>query len=186
MGTTCAFPSSLPAPACPPAAIRAAEDEAFRRALLAAIPRLRRHAAYVVRDPGRAEDLVQDTLLRAWEHRDRFTLGTQLMAWLRVILRNTAANARRRHRLEVEDPDARLAARAAVPAGQDWRLDLDDVARALGRMPAEQREALLLIGIEDLSYDQAARILGCEPGTVKSRVSRGRARLSDMVGRDAA
>ncbi|MGY2047810.1 sigma-70 family RNA polymerase sigma factor [Methylobacterium sp. JK268] len=161
------------------AALDAAEAEhqvpaGFRGDLIGTVPRLRRYALSLTRHAAEADDLVQTTLLKAWEHRARFEPGTNLLAWLFTILRNGFVNGRRKHRLEVADPDGRHATDLAEPAGQDHRLAIRDLQAALDRLEPAFREALLLVAVEGLSYEAAAEVLGCPVGTVKSRVSRAR------------
>ncbi len=158
----------------------------FADGLLAAVPRLRQYAVRLARDVARAEDLVQETLLRAWEYRASYQPGTRLVAWLRTILRNVFYNNVRRRRFEVEDKDGRMAGLLLIGPGQEDRVELEAVRSALARLPAEQRDALMLIVGEDLTYEKAALRLGCEPGTVKSRVSRARTRLAELTGRPRA
>lgn len=151
----------------------------FKAGLLGAVPRLRRYAQSLTGHGAEADDLVQHTLLKAWEHRRQFAPGTSLSAWLFAILRNGFFNGRRKHRLEVPDPDGVHAAGLSSAAEQEHRADLRDLQDALDRLEPVQREALVLVAVEGLSYDAAAAVIGCPPGTVKSRVSRARDRLAE-------
>lgn len=153
---------------------------AFKDDLIGMVPRLRRYALSLTRDAVEADDLVQFTLLRAWQHRTKFTSGTNLVAWLFAILRNGFINGRRKHRLEVPDPDGIHAAALVRPADQEHKLDIRDLQAALDRLEPTYREALLLVAVEGLSYEAAADAIGCPTGTVKSRVSRAR----DWLARD--
>ncbi len=153
----------------------------LRDALLAAVPSLRAFAISLSGQVDRADDLVQDTLLRALSHIDRFERGTNLNAWLFTILRNLFHSEYRKRRREVEDPDGSYAGRLKVQPEQGSRLDFEDFRSALAKLPADQREALLLIGAEGLSYEEAASIIGVPEGTVKSRVNRARAKLADLL-----
>lgn len=155
---------------------------AFREELIGMVPRLRRYALSLTRDSVEADDLVQMTLLKAWEFRDRFRTGTNFVAWLFTILRNGHINGRRRHWREVADPDGFHAGSLSEPASQQHKIDLQDLETALGRLDAAHREALTLVAVEGLTYEAAAAIIGCPPGTVKSRVSRARDRLSQALG----
>ncbi|BAQ47181.1 MULTISPECIES: sigma-70 family RNA polymerase sigma factor [Methylobacterium] len=155
---------------------------AFKDELLGAVPRLRRYALSLAQHGADADDLVQHTLLKAWEHRRQFVPGTSLSAWLFTILRNGFFNGRRRHRLEVADPDGVHSATLTSDAVQEHRADLRDLQDALDRLEPSQREALLLVGVEGLTYEAAAVVIGCPPGTVKSRVSRARDRLAQELG----
>jgi RNA polymerase sigma-70 factor, ECF subfamily len=153
-----------------------------RDAILAAIPSLRAVAISLASDPERADDMVQETLVLSLSHLDRFEPGTNLRAWLFAILRNRYYTAYRKRRHEVEDPDGVHAASLTTPPDQHGRLDFEDLKIALARLPAEQREALLLIGAEGISYDEAAAICGIKVGTVKSRVNRARNQLAELMG----
>lgn len=169
------------------AALRALDQDAnvpaaFKDDLIAMVPRLRRYALTLTHDPVEADDLVQLTLLKAWEFRARFTAGTNFVAWLFTILRNGHINGRRKYWREVADPDGAHAGNLYEPASQQHRLDLRDLETALGRLDAAHREALTLVAVEGLTYEAAATIIGCPPGTVKSRVSRARDRLSHDLG----
>ncbi|KMO13851.1 sigma-70 family RNA polymerase sigma factor [Methylobacterium platani] len=150
----------------------------FKDELLGAVPRLRRYAQSLTRHGADADDLVQHTLLKAWEHRRQFVAGTSLPAWLFAILRNGFFNGRRKHRLEVPDPDGAHAAALASAAEQEHKATLRDLQGALDRLEPAQREALVLVAVEGLSYEAAADLIGCPAGTVKSRVSRARDRLA--------
>lgn len=158
-----------------------AATESFKLAISAAMPNLRAFAISLCRDVSRADDLVQETLLKAWSHRDSFEEGTNLRAWLFTILRNTFFSECRKLSRESQD-DQGLAMRLTTREEQQGHVDLADVMAALDRLSAEQREAITLIAAEGFSYKEAARISGCEIGTIKSRVNRGRKRLADLVG----
>ena len=169
------------------AALDAAESDrqvpgAFKDDLIGMVPRLRRYAMSLAYDSSEADDLVQLTLLKAWEHRERFQAGTSLVAWLFTILRNGFINGRRKRRYEVPDPNGLHAAALTEPAGQDHALRLQEVQAALDGLEPPHREALMLVAIEGLPYEAAAAVLGCPPGTVKSRVSRARDRLTRALG----
>lgn len=159
-----------------PAVIRQIEEE---------IPRLRRFARAMVRDATLADDLVQECLERALSRLHLWRPGTNLRAWLFTILRNLHINGVRR-RQPVVDIDAEAqAAIGAAPGSQFVRMELRDLRRALALLPNEQREVVLLIGLEGISYNEAADILGISIGTVKSRLSRGRRALRLLMeGRD--
>jgi RNA polymerase sigma-70 factor (ECF subfamily) len=152
-----------------------------RDALLAAVPSLRAFAISLSGSVDRADDLVQDTLMRALANIDRFEPGTNLHAWLFTILRNLFHSEYRKRRREVEDVDGAYAARLATAPEQGSRLDFDDFRTALAKLPTDQREALLLVGAASLSYEEAAQIMNCAIGTVKSRVNRARSRLGPIA-----
>jgi len=158
----------------------------LRDALLAAVPSLRAFAISLSGQVDRADDLVQDTLLRALANIDRFERGTNLNAWLFTILRNLFHSEYRKRRREVEDPDGSYAARLTVHPEQGSRLDFEDFRAALAHLPADQREALLLIGASGFSYEEAAQICECAVGTIKSRVNRARTRLADLLSIEGA
>ncbi len=154
----------------------------FRDALTAALPALQAFAQSLAGHPGRADDLVQETVLKAWANQERFVPGTNLKAWLFTILRNHFLSERRKHRREVEDVDGVMAGRLVVLAAQEHGADLQMVLSHIARLPAPQREALLLVGAQGLTYEAAAEVMGCQTGTVKSRVSRARAYLMEQIG----
>jgi RNA polymerase sigma-70 factor (ECF subfamily) len=160
-------------------------DAAFRDLVLGAIPSLRAFAISLTNDPVRADDLVQDTILRAWSHADRFESGTNINAWLFTILRNLFHSQYRKQRREVEDADGSYAARLKTHPEQQARLDFEDFRIALAKLSPDQREALLLVGAEGLSYEDAAAICGVAVGTIKSRVNRARARLAELLNVDS-
>ena len=159
-------------------------DPAMRDALLAAVPSLRAFAISLCGQVDRADDLVQDTLLRALSNLHRFQPGTNLNAWLFTILRNLFHSEYRKRRREVEDPDGSYAGRLKVHPEQGSRLDFEDFRTALAKLPSDQREALLLVGAQGFSYEEAAAICECAVGTIKSRVNRARTRLAALLAVD--
>jgi RNA polymerase sigma-70 factor (ECF subfamily) len=158
-----------------------AQESSLRDDLVAAIPNMRAFAISLCGNRDRADDLVQEALVKAWYHLDSFEVGTNLKAWLFTILRNAYFSELRKTKREVADSDGQMAARVAVPAEQHSHLDLKDLGRALAQLPSDQREALLLVGAEGFSYEDAASICGCAVGTVKSRVNRARAKLAELM-----
>ena len=156
-------------------------DPALRGLLLAAVPSLRAFAISLSGSVDRADDLVQDTLMRALANIHRFEPGTNLNAWLFTILRNLFHSEYRKRKREVEDADGSYAARLATAPEQNARLDFDDLRLALAKLSPDQREAVLLIGAEGFSYEEAAQICGTAVGTIKSRVNRARRRLSELM-----
>ena len=150
--------------------------------LVEVAPRLRAFAVSLCRDPSRADDLVQETIAKAWKNRSGFVQGTNLKAWLFTILRNTFLSELRKRKVEVEDPNDQFSSRTSSRAGQDGHMDLADLAKAIEQLPAEQREALMLVGADGYSYNDAAVMCGCAIGTVKSRVNRARAKLRELLG----
>jgi RNA polymerase sigma-70 factor (ECF subfamily) len=159
-------------------------ETAIREQLLATIPSLRAFAISLCGNPDRADDLVQDTLMKAWSHMDRFERGTNLNAWLFTILRNGFFSEHRKRVREVEDGDGSYAATLTTAPDQLSHLDFDDLRRALLKLPADQREAVLLVGAQGFSYEDAAGICGCAVGTIKSRVNRARSRLAELLSLD--
>ncbi|HRN89971.1 sigma-70 family RNA polymerase sigma factor [Hyphomicrobium sp.] len=154
----------------------------FEHDLVGAISHLRAFARSFANDPARADDLVQETLVKAWNSRDSFTPGTNFRAWLFTILRNVYFSQHRKLRREVDDPDEQYQNSLSVPPEQHGHLDLADFRTALGTLPSDQREALVLVGAEGFSYEEAAEICGCAVGTIKSRVNRARNRLVEILG----
>ena len=156
--------------------------------LVAALPRLRRYARLLTGDVHRADDLVQDTLARAWDKRRLWRAGSDLRAWLFTIMHNVHINQfslRQRERahisLDADDgPTAGLEVR--VRATQSDRIELNEVFAQIGQLPVEQREVLILAAVEELRYDEIARLLGVPIGTVMSRLSRAREKLRRMAG----
>jgi RNA polymerase sigma-70 factor (ECF subfamily) len=149
--------------------------------MLKATPNLRAFGISLTNNVDRADDLVQETLVRAIANIDRFEPGTNMQAWLFTILRNLFYSEYRKRRREVEDADGQYAAALSVQPDQISHLDFADLKLALARLPHEQREALLLVGASGFSYEQAAEICGCAVGTIKSRVNRARHRLAAQL-----
>ncbi len=150
--------------------------------LISAVPGLRAFALSLCGNADKADDLVQETLVKAYGGLSSFAEGTNLMAWLITILRNAYYNERKKGWREVADPEGIIAGQLVSPPAQDAHMDLLDFRTALQQLPPDQREALLLIGASGFSYDEAAAICTCAPGTMKSRVNRARERLSDLLG----
>lgn len=157
------------------------EDADVRQGILAAIPRLRAFAMSLIGTRDGADDLVQETLVRALDKLGSFQPGTNLEAWLFTILRNQFVTQYRRRRREVPDPEGQIAARLAAPATQDAGLQMDAFRAALDRLSPDQREILLLVGAEGFSYEEVAHICGIALGTAKSRLHRARARLAVLL-----
>jgi RNA polymerase sigma-70 factor (ECF subfamily) len=161
--------------------IKAKNDKDFRSDLIALIPPLRAFAISLTGKVDRADDLVQETLMKAWANRSSFEPGTKLKAWLFTILRNEFYTVFRKRRREVEDADGVIAANVGVHPEQDGHMDLTDMQAALKRLPVDQREALLLVSASDMSYEEAAAICGVAVGTIKSRVNRARGKLAELL-----
>ncbi len=154
--------------------------------LLAEIPSLRAFALSLSGNSDRADDLVQDTLMKAWANASSFLEGTNMRAWLFTIMRNTFFSQYRKSRREVQDVDGEAAARLVAMPDQLAHLDFVDFKAHLDRLPPDQREALVLIGASGFSYEEAAEICGCAVGTIKSRVNRARRRLMEMLALSSA
>lgn len=160
-------------------------DPALRDEMVGLVPNLRAFARSLCNEPSQADDLVQETIVKAWANLDKFERGTNLRAWLFTILRNQYYSELRKRRREIEDADGAMAARVPVAPAQYAALDLKDLRIALGRLPSEQREALVLVGAAGMSYEEAANVCGCAVGTIKSRVNRARNRLAEIMRLDA-
>lgn len=146
------------------------------RAILAELPRLRRYARAMVGDRAVADDLVQDTLERGWSRVAQWRPGSDLRAWLFGIMHNLRVDQLRRQGLNTQPLDD-AESEAPIRPTQSDRLEVNDLAAALARLPEEQRAVLLLVALEEMSYDEIASTLGLPVGTVMSRLSRGRERL---------
>lgn len=158
------------------------DNPEFEEALVEAIPHLRAFARSFTAEVSRADDLVQETLVKAWYSRDSFAPGTNFRAWLFTILRNVFISQNRKQKREVSDPDNVHTSALAVPPEQYGHLELQEFNAALEQIPPDQREALLLIGAEGFSYEEAAEICGCAVGTIKSCVNRARSKLGGILG----
>ena len=156
-------------------------SQQLRNDLIGAIPNLRAFAVSLCGNPDRADDLVQETLVKAWSNLSSFAEGTNLAAWLFTILRNIYYSEYRKRRREVADSDGAIAARLATAPAQSGHMDFLDFSGALQKLPADQREALILIGASGLSYEEAAGVCNCAVGTMKSRVNRARNRLVELL-----
>jgi RNA polymerase sigma factor (sigma-70 family) len=159
----------------------ALSDEDFRTQLGLVIPQLRAFGRSLSGNRDTADDLVQETLLKAWAARSRFQAGTNMRAWTFIILRNLFLSQMRRSRFTGEWDDLVADRLLAAPAGQDRQIELGDVERALQHLPASQREALILVGAGGFAYEEAAEICGVAVGTIKSRVARGRVALEGLM-----
>jgi len=159
--------------------------DSWQADVVALIPALRAFAWSLSRNGSDADDLVQDTLIKAWTHREKFQPGTNLRAWLFTILRNTFYTTAVRRRREVPDPDGKHAATLHAAPTQDWTVALRGLQTALQQLPDEHREALILVGAAGLTYEEAAEICGCALGTIKSRVNRARHRLVKIMDAEA-
>ena len=153
----------------------------YKDSLVRLLPSLRALAISLTGSQDGADDLVQDTVVLAMTHREQFTTGTNLRAWLFTILRNRFLSECRARARVIEDRGGVLARQLAAPPDQQNRAEIQDVRKALMILSTEERAAIILVGAEGLSYTEAARICGTCAGTVKSRVSRARQRLADIL-----
>ena len=156
-------------------------NPSLREAMLAAVPSLRAFAISLSGNIDRADDLVQETLLRAIANIDSFQPGTNMSAWMFTILRNLFRSEYRKRRREVEDTDGSYAESLKTHPEQNSRLEFQEFRAALAKLPPDQREALILVGASGFSYEEAAAICECAVGTIKSRVNRARTRLADLL-----
>jgi RNA polymerase sigma-70 factor (ECF subfamily) len=146
------------------------------------IPSLRAYARLLVRDRARADDLVQDTLERAWSRSHLFSVEGNMRVWLFTILHNLHVSAvRERQRRPVIVPLTEQDVTLAEPARNELRMELSDLDRAFAELPTDQQAALLLVGVEDMSYEQAAAVLAIPVGTLMSRLHRGRKQLRRLM-----
>jgi RNA polymerase sigma-70 factor, ECF subfamily len=164
-------------------AITGWSEQPVRDAMLNAIPDLRAFAISLSGKVDRADDLVQETLLRAMANISSFQPGTNMSAWLTTILRNLFRSDYRKRRYEVQDTHGLDFDSLIVPPEQHRRLEFDELRGALAKLPPDQREALLLVGACGFSYEEAATICESPVGTIKSRVNRARTHLSILLGR---
>ena len=156
-------------------------DGEFKTQLALVIPHLRAFGRSLSGSRDLADDLVQETLLKAWAARQRFQAGTNMRAWTFIILRNLFLSQMRRARFKGEWDELTASKLLAAPASQDRHIELGDMRRALLHLPQPQREALILVGAGGFAYEEAAEICGCAVGTIKSRVARGRVALEALL-----
>ena len=157
------------------------DENSFKRELLATLPSLRAFAMSLTGRHDKADDLVQDTIMKAWAKQSGFELGTNMKAWLFTILRNEFYSQMRKRGREVQDTDGVFSDNLAVHPSQYGSLDMQDFRKALEKLPDDQREAIVLVGASGFAYEEAAEICGCAVGTIKSRVNRARVRLQELL-----
>lgn len=160
---------------------QALNDDVFKQELAGVIPHLRAFGRSLSGSRDLADDLVQETLMKAWAARSRFQAGTNMRAWTFIILRNHFLSQKRRARFTGEWDDLAADRLLAAPAGQDKQLELADMQRALLQLPESQREALILVGAGGFAYEEAAEICGVAVGTIKSRVARARSAIENIL-----
>ena len=156
-------------------------DTEFKALLAGVIPHLRAYGRSLSGNPDLADDLTQDTMVKAWASRERFERGTSIKAWTFVILRNTFLSQMRRNKFVGEYDETAVERTMSTPANQEDSGEMADLQRGLMELPQDQREALILVGASGFSYEDAAAICGCAVGTIKSRVGRARAALTTMI-----
>lgn len=163
----------------------ALSDPEFKEQIALVIPQLRAFGRSLSGNRDLADDLVQETLMKAWAARARFEAGTNMRAWTFIILRNLFLSQMRRNRFKGEWDDLVAERILSAPAGQDKHVELGDLQRALQYLPQSQREALILVGAGGFAYEEAAEICGVAVGTIKSRVARGRVALEAVMSGNA-
>jgi RNA polymerase sigma-70 factor (ECF subfamily) len=157
------------------------DDDRFKRELTTLIPHMRAFARTLTGDPTAADDLAQDALMKAWDARASYQMGTNMKAWTFMILRNQFYSEKRRSwRMSQLDQEAAERTLVAVD-DPEAPVALDELRQALNSLPEEQREALILVGAGGFAYEEAAEICQCAVGTVKSRVSRARRALQALL-----
>ena len=157
------------------------DESGVRKALVDAVPNLRAFGISLCGDVDRADDLVQETLVKAWNNLGSFQEGTNLKAWLFTILRNRFRSLVSRKHVTAEVATDDLEQLSSIPPEQEARLEVLAFRRAFGLLKPGQREILVLVAVHGLSYERAAEVCGCEVGTVKSRVNRARAQLKAFL-----
>lgn len=152
-----------------------------RDELVEHLPAMRAFAISLTRNSATADDMVQDTVVKAWTNIEKFDTGSNMRAWLFTILRNTYYSSRRKSKREVADVDGIFTESLAEKPAHDGHLQMNDFRAALGKLKVEQREALLLIGASGFSYEEAAQMCGVAVGTMKSRTNRARKQLAELM-----
>ena len=153
-----------------------------RNELVEHLPAMRAFAISLTRNSAIADDMVQDTVVKAWTNIDKFEVGTNMRAWLFTILRNTYYSSRRKANREVADVDGVFTESLAEKPAHDGHMQMTDFRKALNELAVEQREALLLVGASGFSYEEAAEMCGVAVGTIKSRTNRARAKIAELMG----
>lgn len=153
-----------------------------REELVEHLPALRAFAISLTRNSATADDMVQDTVVKAWTNIDKFEVGTNMRAWLFTILRNTYYSSRRKAKREVADVDGIFTESLAEKPAHDGHMQMADFRKAFVQLKDEQREALLLVGASGFSYEEAAQMWGVAVGTIKSRTNRARNKLTELMG----
>ncbi len=149
--------------------------------LVGHLPALRSFALSLTRNRATADDMVQDTVVKAWTNIEKFKVGTNMRAWLFTILRNNYYSSRRKLNREVADVDGTFSDSLSVKPDHDGRMQMAEFRTAFEQLPDEQREALILVGASGFSYEEASQMTGVAVGTVKSRANRARTRLAEWL-----
>ncbi|MBF9033706.1 RNA polymerase sigma factor [Rhodobacterales bacterium HKCCE2091] len=152
-----------------------------REEIVTHIPALRAFALALTRNGADADDMVQDSVVKAWTNIEKFEPGSNMRAWLYTILRNTYYSQYRKRRREVSDPEGIFAGQLSEKPAHDGRLQMQDFLEEFNKLPDDQREALILVGVLGESYEDAARACDVAVGTIKSRTSRARAMLAERL-----
>jgi len=160
------------------------QTEDFKQALLGSLPQLRAFARGLCGRSDYADDLVQETMVKAWTARGSFAPGTSMRSWTFTILRNHFISELRRSRRHGEVEPEKAERLLVTPAEQEARVHLSDMDAALQKLPPERREAVVLVGAGGFTYEEAAEICGCAIGTIRSRVARGRSELARLLAGD--
>jgi len=163
-----------------------APTQQFQVELTKLLPNLRAFARSLTRSADHADDLVQEALMKAWRNWEQFAPDSNLKAWMFTILRNAYLSERRKLKNEVQDVDGEYAGQVSVKAEQPGHMDMIDFQVAFAQLLPEHKEALILIGAEGFSYEEAALMCGCAVGTMKSRVNRARNKLAQIMGLESA
>jgi RNA polymerase sigma-70 factor (ECF subfamily) len=158
----------------------------FQSELTKLLPNLRAFARSLTRSSDQADDLVQEALVKAWRNWQQFAPDSNIKAWMFTILRNAHLSERRKRKNEVQDVEGEYAGQLSSKAEQPGHMDLIDFQAAFAKLLPEHREALVLIGAEGFSYEEAALMCGCAVGTMKSRVNRARTKLAALMGIESA
>ncbi|TLP49291.1 MULTISPECIES: sigma-70 family RNA polymerase sigma factor [Cohaesibacter] len=159
-------------------------DMSFKREMLSVLPSLRAFAMSLCGKHDRADDLVQDTVMKAWSKQSSFEPGTNMRAWLFTILRNEYYSQMRKAGREIQDSEGTFTNNLSIQPAQHGQMDLKDFQQALAQLPDNQREAIILVGASGMSYEEAAAICDCKVGTIKSRVNRARTHLQELLSLD--
>lgn len=173
----------MPAPEAPRRAEKTlGKEETFKQELTDVLPPLRTFAKSLCHNPTLADDLVQDTVVKALSNQDKFQQGTSMRAWTFTILRNHYYSILRKNKREIEDVDGKMASLVSVEGSQESASDLKELGEAFAKLTPDHQEILMMTRVDGRSYAETAELLGIVVGTVKSRVNRAQARLIEIMG----